>query len=63
MRFYHCPYLDDSALSGLEPLASCLKHLELISCADITDQGLIGVIGRLRYECFNSVLLLDIYYN
>ena len=40
-RFHHCAYLEDGAIEELcTRLENSLKHLEISSCGDITDEGL-----------------------
>lgn len=39
--FHKCSLLDDSALEKLDILKESLSNLEIISCGDITDKGLL----------------------
>ena len=39
------PYLDDKALLMLEQVAESLKHLEIISCGNITDLGIKSLVN------------------
>ncbi|ESO01527.1 hypothetical protein HELRODRAFT_185685 [Helobdella robusta] len=42
IRLHHCPYLPDEALMlAVDKLKHTLEHLELTSCGDITDSGLL----------------------
>lgn len=45
------PYLDDAALGMLKNLQSNLKHLELITCANITEAGIHSLVDvkSLKY--------------
>jgi hypothetical protein len=55
VKFHHCPYMDDEALSVLiENLSNSLKTLEITSCGDVTDSGLKS-IARLRFITVYSV--------
>ena len=48
IRLHHCAYLDDAALERLLLLKDSLRHLEISSCGDVTDDGVVS-LGRLRY--------------
>ena len=47
IRLHHCAYLDDACLDRLVLLKDSLRHLEISSCGDVTDDGVVS-LGRLK---------------
>ncbi|KAI0239779.1 ATP synthase subunit s, mitochondrial [Lamellibrachia satsuma] len=57
IRLHHCAYLEDAAIERLVLLKDSLQHLEISSCGDVTDDGLLS-LGRLTL--LRSLLLYDL---
>ena len=47
VRLHHCAYLEDAAIERLVLLKDSLRHLEISSCGDVTDDGLLS-LGQLK---------------
>ncbi|GFR14275.1 ATP synthase subunit s, mitochondrial [Trichonephila clavata] len=43
IKFYKCIYLEDTCLNMLSVLKNSLLHLEVISCGNVSDKGIISL--------------------
>ncbi|CAH1791682.1 unnamed protein product, partial [Owenia fusiformis] len=43
IRFHFCGYMHDDAIQQLDILKETLEHLEITSCANVTDKGLFSL--------------------
>lgn len=56
IKFNKCIYIEDACLerlSSIESLQDSLFSLEVVSCGNVTDKGVIA-LHRLRSVCFSS---------
>ncbi|XP_071445324.1 ATP synthase subunit s, mitochondrial [Hetaerina americana] len=57
ITFHRCSYLEDEALKKLVYVKDSLKHLQVSSCGDVTDEGILSLAALIN---LNSILLYDL---
>ncbi|GFX42228.1 ATP synthase subunit s, mitochondrial [Trichonephila clavipes] len=57
IKFYKCIYLEDTCLNMLSVLKNSLQHLEVISCGNVSDKG---VISLSQLKKLKSLYLYDL---
>lgn len=55
------PYLDNEALKMLQEVAACLRHLEIISCGNVTDDGIksLAHLKKLQILVLADIPFID----
>lgn len=62
IKFNKCIYIEDvclERLSSIESLQDSLLSLEVVSCGNVTDKGVIA-LHRLRSVCFSSPMAASV---